>query len=331
MTLKHVKSEVVFDFYKETIGIKNGNGINIFIPHELPQDVDPKSVLQLISDDEKVYFDNRASYFHVLLHWLRYALAHIKRTDKKITFIFALSPGSRDQRVQAFSTLTEYLVDKFQKMGHSVVFLDNKYAFVNNFVSYKELHDFDPESATEIGKFLSEGLDLTDTPNEKIYLSRGKTTTFNGNVYLNDISLIDPDNVEKIKFFRESNQYKFSNRVDNEKLLEDYFKGLGFKIVYPEDFDSYKEQLVAIASAKVLASLTSASLATSIVMRPGTVIVELATPLEEGPDTYRTHVHYKQLSDVNRKTYISIPHERIAEEIIGNIEANKPLKTFLAS
>lgn len=335
MDFKYVPSTLSFQVYKDPIGIKAGNGINTFIPHEIPRNLGPGMVLDLVSDDEKFFFDNRASYFHTIVHWVRYALAHLKANDKKITFLFAISPTNSNQVVQSFSGLTEYLVDRFKKMGHSVVFLDDKYAIINNLVVYKEIHDFEVGSATEVANFLREGFEAVGDPTEKIYLSRGKTTTFNGNAYMKDISFIDPKDVEAIKSFRDINIHKFSNRMDNEKLLEDYFKSLGFKIMYPEDFSLYKDQLTFLASAKILVSITSGGLAASLVMQPRTTVIELSTPLEEPLEEdfgkFRTHLHYRELSDVNKKTYISIPHGRVAEEIIFYIESTPALKTFLSS
>jgi hypothetical protein len=267
----------------------------------------------------------------MIIHWLRYALEYIKVNQKKITFVFALSPESPNQVVQRMSTITEHLVAKFKKMGHSVVFLDTNYAYVDNLVLYKETHNFDVGSISEVASFLSEDLESFEAPGEKIYLSRGKTTTFNGNAYMHDISLIDPKNQEAIVSYRNDNVYRFSDRVDDEKLLEDYFKSLGFRVVYPEDFPTYLDQLQTISSARILVSITSAGLVSSMVMQPGSVVVELSTPLQEDSGTYRVHVHYRELSDVNRKIYISIPHRRVAEEIVDGIEKNVPLKEFLSS
>jgi hypothetical protein len=331
MDFKYTPSDTSFSVYRENRLIRTGNNLEVLLPEDLPKDVDPGVVLDFMSEDDKFFFDNRVPYFHMIIHWLRYALEHIRRSQKKITFVFALSPESPDQVVQRMSTITEHLVAKFKKMGHSAVFLDNSYAYVNNFVLYRETHHFDPGSTSEVAAFLSDDLDFSKAPDQKIYLSRGKTTTFNGNANMNEICNIDPKDHEGIVSYRNENIYKFSDRVDNEKLLEDYFKSLGFIVVYPEDFTTYLDQLQTISSARVLASITSAGLVASLVMRPGSAVVELSTPLEEDSGTYRVHVHYRELSDVNRKIYISIPHRRVAKEIIDEIEENISLKKYLLS
>ena len=332
MDFKYTPSNTSFSVYRETRLIRVDNSLEVLLPKDLPKDVDPGVVLDFVSEDDKFFFNNKVPYFHMIIHWLRYALEHIKRSQKKITFVFALSPESSDQVVQRMSTITEYLAAKFKKMGHSIVFLDNNYAYVNNLVFYQETHHFDPGSTSEVASFLSEDLDFSKTPDQKIYLSRGKTTTFNGSANMNEICNIDPKDHEAIVSYRNKNVYKFSDRVDDEKLLEDYFKSLGFRVVYPEDFPTYLDQLQTISSARVLASITSSGLVASLVMRPGSAVVELSTPLEEGDSgTYRVHVHYRELSDVNRKIYISIPHRRIAKEIIEEIEENIPLKKYLLS
>jgi hypothetical protein len=329
---EYTPSATSFSVYREKRLIKASNDdLQVLLPEGVPKNLNPDLILNFMSDDDKFFFDNRVPYFHMIIHWLRYAIAHIKLSRKKMTFIFALSPESPNQVMQRMSTITEHLVAKFKRMGHSVVFLDDSYAYVDNLVLYQETHHFDVGSTSEIAAFLSEDLEPFEAPGEKIYLSRGKTTTFNGNAFMSEISNIDPKDHEAIVSYRNENVYKFSDRVDDEKLLEDYFKTLDFRVVYPEDFPTYLDQLQTISSARILVSITSAGLVSSLVMQPGTVVVELSTPLQEDSGTYRVHVHYRELSDVNRKTYISIPHGRVAKEIVDGIEKNLPLKEFLSS
>jgi hypothetical protein len=180
-----------------------------------------------------------------------------------------------------------------------------------------------------VSSFLSDGLDYSKEPTEKIYLSRGKTTTFNGNVNVR----LDGDfqgAYEYASQIREENKYKFSNRIDDESLVEEYFKTLGFRVIYPEDIKSYKDQLQLIASAKILASITSSSLLASLVMAKGSSIVELSTPLNDGQQE-SVHTHYKLLSNTNSKMYLSISNSRVASELIDSIEKNSSVKTFLLS
>jgi hypothetical protein len=288
------------------------------------------NIKRMVSDKKKLFFDNSEPYGHILTIWLDVILEELSSTEDKFVILFPLKSVSHHQSIENTGSLTNYLEKRFISLGHEVEYLDSDSIVVNNLVFYVPGQVNSVESVSRTISFLSDGLDRPAAPTKKIYLSRGKTTTHNGNVYVP----IPKDSSEEefdIVNYRKNNQYKFSNRIDNEKLVEDYFIKLGFAVVYPEDMGSFDEQLLLFASCKIVVSLTSSSLTTCFVMAPNTCVVELSTPLEDGAGVPHVHTHYKMFSDVGSKNYLSIPHSRRAFDLIESIENSPAVKSFLLS
>lgn len=292
-------------------------------------DQDP-NIERIVSNKKKLFFDNSEPYGHILTLWLDTMLEELSLTEEKYVILFALESGSYHLIVENTSSLTDYLAKRFIDLGHEVEYLNSNTAIVNNLVFNVPDQTNSIESVSRVINFLSYGLDYSIAPTKKIYLSRGKTTTYNGNTNM-PIPHDFAENSFDINEYRKSNQYKFSNRIDDEKPVEDYFIGLGFTIIYPEDIKSFDDQLQLIASCKTVASITSSSLTTCFVMAPNTSVVELSTPLEDHNFNFSVHHHYKLFSDVGRKNYLSIPHNRIATDLIHSIENNPGVKSFLLS
>jgi hypothetical protein len=172
------------------------------------------------------------------------------------------------------------------------------------------------------------------------------TTTSNGNRRVGGNSKFDISkardlsvSIDKdIKRIRSENQYQFSGRVDDEKLLEDYLISLGFEVLIPETYSSYQDQLNEIASARILASITSSALFSSLVLPPESKVVEFCTmvhlSLNQSGELDITHgwfpEHYRFISLMQRNIYIPIPNTTLkAEDIISYIESKPEIKALL--
>jgi hypothetical protein len=237
------------------------------------------------------------------------------------------------------SSVTEYLYEELTKRGHTVEYSGDREFYINNFIHVKTPFGVRMELLKPVSDFLVENLSPSVVPaSKKIYVSRGKITTLNGN-RLQDIPEEAKTDLEKLKSFREQNQYGFSDRLDDEKALENYLKTLGFVIIYPEDFSSYREQLDTIASAKILMSVTSSALNACLVLAPNTFVVELGTLLHtrmraNGDIDIKFsefHDHYKIQSSVRNNLHMFISNKNCkVSNIIESIESNESLKTFLS-
>jgi len=302
--------------------------------------IDPsKPSSSYIDSTKKILIDNEAPYGHILTSWLYLLLSELEISKEPMTILFAKSPDNRTILLEHSSSVSDYLHKRLTEKGHKVVYVDSNQIYINNFTSFLMPLNVRPGRLSIVSDFLSEGLDYSKEPSNKIYLSRAKTTASNGNqkitipdeLYLND---------EELQKLRNKNKHMFSDRIDDEKALEDYLVTLGFTIVCPEDIKSYEEQLQLFASSKIVMSITSSALSPSLAMAPNTFVVELVTPMytqvdNEGfliKDRIEYHHHYRDISTIKNKLYIGISNKyHSTSDVINSIESNASLKSLLSS
>ena len=171
----------------------------------------------------------------------------------------------------------------------------------------------------------------------KVYVSRKK----NG---------YHPENKDAQNF-----SYTNDNRIDSHEKIEQIFFDMGFDIIYPEDFNTFQEQLDFFYSVKTLACLTSSGIVNGVFMQPQGNIIEVVTPLltkspvitdeylianNLDPKDYgvnlqtvqEIHMFYHNLAFFKNHTYIGIPnYTRDSDKIKQFIENNTLLKEMLES
>ncbi len=285
----------------------------------------------LISDQTKLVMRVSRTFFHMLLDTIAVVLDKVAENPN--LHVVLLSPPV-DRRLDLGNT--ELVLDEFvrilsEEKGIKVTIInpgaDDKF-LLNNFHLLQDAAG-SLTSAQRVIDFFDVDARVSAIPqNKKLYLSRRKTVS---NLNL-PRELGDHINEED---FRAKYEYKTNDRIDDEKLLENYFLKLGFIIICPEDFKTFSEQLDLFAEAKCIVSVTSASLTSSIFMKPGSTVVELITPLvtPTGPGTEIRSVHpmYQMLCTLKEHTYIGIPHDRVAKSLVQRIEDTSSLKTLLES
>jgi hypothetical protein len=291
-----------------------------------------------ISDTRKIVIDNAAPYGHIITTWIYLLLKELEAFEGPVDILFYKSPDTHHMRLEHSSNVTNYLYERLTEKGYKVIYIDSMGFYINNFTTFLTPISIPMGRLDIVSEFLSEGLDYSKEPNKKIYLSRAKTTTYNGN---QNVHIPDGVNLTKsgIQSIREENMYGFSDRIDDEKALEDYLINLGFTIIYPEDIESYKDQLQLFASSKIVMSITSSALSLALAMTPNTAVVELVTPMYVYPDgngnlkkdQMEYHSHYKDISTIKNKIYIGISNKHHkTSDVINSIESNLSLKNFLS-
>lgn len=293
----------------------------------------------------KILFDNSVAYGHLVTSWLSVLVKDLsKYQEEQITLIIYKNPDKPELYLESLTTVTEYIKERIEYLGHKVQFLDTDGVFyIENFICYEldehEYHlQYKLEDLKGVSEFLSHGL-AKERPEDKIYLSRGKTTTSNGNV---NTKLQGNEKLKKSSLdqAREDHKYHFTDRIDDEEALETYLKSLGFIVIYPEDFKSYTDQLHTISRARILMSITSSALSICLAMQPNTTIVELVTKLntvmgqngKPDPTHAIAHDHYWRQSTITNNFYVGISNEsKSASQVIAAIESNKDIKSLLSS
>lgn len=157
-------------------------------------------------------------------------------------------------------------------------------------------------------------------PTRKVYLSRQKTW------------IPGFENTPANTNYENESEYYF--RILKERELEKFLVSNGYDIVCAEDFQSFEEQLMFMASVKELVSTTSSGLNNMLFMHSGQVIVEFFTTLglnnPTDPET-QLHDHYHALAYYKHMTYISLPlKNKNAEWIIDQIKTSNFLKGMIS-
>lgn len=300
-------------------------------------DFDQGTSKDLVSEDRKIILPIQTAYFHVITEIIPIIIQELKQAEQggyKIHIVLTMTGAEQEFSSSHINSIYEHIVKLLESGGHKtsrLPFDRRNPCRINNFVIY-ENYTTNLSVAKDISKFLLNGLvDLDSiTPFRKVYLSRSKTLS-------NSVFRATDEEYANLTLaeIREKYKYKTNDRLDDEALVEEYFRELGFEIFSPEDIDSFEYQLRFVAETRTLASITSAGLTTMLAMKPGGVVVELSTPLTTpAPDQQtmtRIHPHYYHLAHELRHTYISISHDKKASEIIGQIENNTELKKFLMS
>lgn len=326
-TIYSTKSNNTLLFIKEKSGLtfNNASFYGFQIGEKFKKD--EPNLIDLISDQPKVLVSLTTSLYHLYNDNIGEFLAQYEVTPNAkflidITHIADIDPLPEYIKM-FFKFLNKKNIDyrpinlaKFNKINiNNFYFTDgNSESFAINQPS-KRLYDFSQQYIVD--------KDLPAT--KKVYLSR---KNFQGR----DLSF----------FIKGRLPYENDNRIDNEELVQEYFRGLGFEIVIPEDFQTFEEQMNYFYQVKTIVSATSSGLVNACFMRPGSTMIELSTPLisfERLGDGVLTpasigqeeiHHFYHTISIMKNHKYISIPNlSREAKEIINTIEGDELLKAFI--
>lgn len=301
----------------------------------------PPEVKKFIDPSRKIVINNLVTYGHMMQTWM-YVLVKSLEIVHPLTVLLYSKPDSPHLLVQHTKSVTDFIYEELTRQGHRVEFIGEQDFYINNFIHVKTPFWIRMEALKPLSDFLRRSIDpaIRDAkPTEKLYLSRGKVTTVNGKS-LEGIPDEFTNSHDSLQTFRESNKYTTNTRLDDEQALEEYLKTLGFKIMYPEDFSSYKQQLETLATARMVMSVTSSALYSCLVLAPNTFVIELDAPFptvmgkdgKPDPRFFEVQDQYRIQSAINNKLHLSISNRNHkAAEIIETIENNPSLKALLSS
>ena len=328
-TINTTFSSNTFKFQKDAVGISfNSPYIDDFkIVKKFKKD--EPGLIDLISDQPKVFIPLTTSLYHLYHDHFAELLTQYSLTPDAKFIIDITNIKQTDQLPEYLKMIFKFL--NKNKIDYRPIDLNS-----NKIINVNNLYYKDPEaesfalnhSSKRLYAFAQEYVSDKDIePTKKVYLSR---KNFKGR----DLSF----------FIKERLPYSNDNRLDDEEMVEKYFRSLGFEIVVPEDFKTFEEQLEFFYNTKTLVSTTSSGLVNSCFMQPGSTVVELSTPLisfsrigngvtdsgSRGQE--ELHHFYHQISITMGHNYLSIPNMiRSSELLIKSIDSNPIIKNFLAS
>jgi hypothetical protein len=283
----------------------------------------------LVSASKKLIVRVSSSFFHILMDTLSTTLYKVSR-DPSLSVVFLVQDSDYGMKmantVPVLEEFCRLLSDKYGTISSTYVIRPGEFIVVNNFEFLIDVSG-SMDCISELVEFFRDSdLDTSMPAVEKVYLSRRRTIS-NLPIPLELSQSYDDPQVRK-KY-----EYTTNDRIDDERRVETCFIDLGYTVVCPEDFTSFREQVNFFSRVKSIASVTSAGLANCIFMKPGGTVLELTTPLitpyAHDSELKSVHSFYQMLSIFKKHLYISIPHERVASDVVSIIESNGPLKQLL--
>lgn len=192
------------------------------------------------------------------------------------------------------------LIDYLEENNIDYVILDKPYFLaINNFyyINITDFSDFKINSIYDVSKKYIK--DINKNPTKKVYLSR--------------------KNVSK--------------RIEDEYILEQFFKENGFEIILPENFETFEDQVSFFNEVHTLVSATSAGILNSIFMQPGGTVIELIVtkPLFDNiPGLASIHSdHFLLMSFTKKHKYIGIRTPKSGHDIINYIQNDTAFMDFI--
>lgn len=304
----NMKSYGRFIRYGELRLVKVWDGTLSVQELEKTQTFDPENVIDLNNDRVKILIEGHQSPLHYLLGLYGNILNALDTFDNPIFVINT----TKIKAPYCDQSLVEFFYYFLKDNNIDYICVDstlNQDIIVNNFYHAGPPDGIPvPNSINKIYEFMTKYIKNKDiTPYKKVYLSRKKT---NSRV---DTSFL-PEGIS-------------ISRIDDEAVLEKFFKQHGFEIVYPERFKSFEEQINYFNEVSVAVSLSGGGALNTIFMQPGGLVLELCTTLFTPAFDGFIEAHHQFFSNVAFKknhTYISISNEdKKAATLLKKIKTNK--------
>lgn len=252
---------------------------------------------QFIDNEQKFVLYVHLSYYHFIIDVVA-QIANQHQKNPNTHFILVTDVPEKWEQFHHVKFLDTFL--KTHNIKFTIIdFTKHKSIIINNFFIYDNLPSglkIFENNPNIIQKYFQVFINKEVKPYRKIYLSR-KVLSAN----------------------RTESELEDPFRIDNEEVLEKYFESIGFEIVYPEYFKNFIDQINFFNEVKHLVSLSGAGLTNLLLMQDHQIITELLTEVKTPENKMswpKITDFYFKLSFINNKTYLSISHDRSADELV---------------
>jgi hypothetical protein len=246
-------------------------------------------------NEEKLLVYASPNFYHFFIDTMPHIAYFHKKFPDALIIIHALDIVTL-KHWSLMQVLTDYL--KANNIKHMIL-TKSYFLAINNFyvVNCTDFSDIKMDLIYDIAKTYIE--DINKKPTKKVYLSRKNV----------------------------------SQRIQDEEILENFLKEIGFEIVFPEDFKDFKEQANFFNDVHTLISATSAGITNSIFMQPGGVVIELIVPkplVDPIPGMSSIHSDHFLLMCFNKKhKYFGIRTPRNSNDIVEYIKNDISILDFI--
>jgi hypothetical protein len=296
--------------YSDTDPIDNPHKFNIYHVSDKPIEGAGVNNIFPVLNNQKKYLISTASkaISHNIQQDIPSIVAYAKKYSNMLAVIY--EPEYAGMKL----AISKYLDAK--KIEYIFVPIDaclhiNNFFYVKNFMSTLPSIRHSIEFIESIANS-----SIEKVAHKKVYVSRTKT--------------------RKKWYFENGNRIILDQRIDNEVILENFFKSHGYEIVWPENFSDLYEQINFFRDVKVLVGLSGGGLTNHMFMQNNQTVIELATTIKpgyvEGVSTEETrsyHMEYIAMSYLKNHNYIVVPHDETVSNILDKFVNSPALKSFL--
>lgn len=267
---------------------------------------------RLIEHDDLHLVMWQKNFLHAFCNMVQYIL-HFHRINKNAHFLIMFGSDFRDgdQEINHAKFILQMLKDK--NISHEFVSLREENVVVGK-STYMKIIPFSSFVFKEVYEYCGTKINRVERPKKIAYLARSKVKP------KSDFSIFNNRDPDLLKI-------KNDLRVEDEEILIEYFQNKGYEIVYPEDFNSFEEQIKFFDDVKTMICSSGSGMANMMFMQPGNIVIELQTPVLIA-GTQQVHPFYEGFAWAKRHNFITIPNERKSAEIIEHFE-NKRLFDYL--
>ena len=277
--------------------------------------------------------DNRLKLFipsdSIFYHFFLETIPQIMSFNKKFPDALIVIDSYRVVSRKGGQPYLDFLKKCLDNNNIKYLFLENECVVaINNFYFFEGLDGSDGKINIIYNTVKQFVKSINTNPTKKVYISRryisGKRNKYHLNEMLERNKWIEQDEIDFIIT-------DFDIRMHNEEILENFFKSCNFEIVYPENFNSFEEQINYFNDVKTVVSTTSSGLVNTIFMPPGGEVIELLTPNISGSEIgFELYCfQYLAISYAKKHSYLGIPSKFDGSLMVEYLYNNKQLFNFL--
>lgn len=119
---------------------------------------------------------------------------------------------------------------------------------------------------------------------------------------------------------------ELDQRIDSDEQIQKFFKESGFEVVYPEDFNTFLDQIKYFNECKVIAGISGSGLLNCIFMKPGGTVIELVSLFRPNGKNYPVEIHHYYIILANMMKHLYFSVSNLSEKSDGIMNNKKALE-----
>lgn len=256
----------------EQLNIYKYSNANFFI-----NEINQSTNILRIKDNSTIIFMH-GHYWHFLIDCIgRYLFIKEVVPDLKLFLCETHSPP-----LGAPSSYVDEILN-FLKIPH--VFISNLEYQV---ISFKNLYDFEEKTINQPLSAQSCSPKILEIVRKEILKKCFIKKSYNS-IYVSRKKVINDDYTNN------------KRKINNEEILEEYFKSIGYEIIYLENM-SFKDQISLFYNAKKIVGMTGTNIGNSLFCQSGTLVVEIVNAIDYY--NYDRWEFHKEIGNLNYKRII---------------------------